>query len=157
MHCLAFLLVSGTAVAFPLHRLSLRGGAVHTGEMTFNADFNSSKSLTYPTLDFPSKLTLSDACNLSPAGMDVAISAATFDSHSPTNNGIKNPNLNELCGKMLHITHPETGVSTMATIVDRKASGGADAIDVSLEVFAALGVDSATGHVQITWTEPGYP
>lgn len=89
--------------------------------------------------------------------MDVAISAATFDSQSPTTNGIKNPNLNPLCGKMLQITHPKTGASTTATIVDRKASGSVDAIDVSPAVFAALGLDSAVGHVEISWTEPGYP
>ncbi|CZT15161.1 uncharacterized protein RCC_01049 [Ramularia collo-cygni] len=107
--------------------------------MTYNLDFSS------------------NACNIPVTGMDVAISAETFDPHSPLTGGIANPNRNSLCGKTLQITHPTTGAQVMATIVDRKASGSPEAIDVSQSVFAALGVDSALGHCEVTWAEPSYP
>lgn len=89
--------------------------------------------------------------------MVVAISAATFDPHSPTVGGIKNPNRNDLCGKTLQITHSATGTTTTATIVDRKASGSSEAIDVSPAVFDALGVNRDLGHCEVTWAEPGHP
>lgn len=84
----------------------------------------------------------------------MAISAAAFDPHSPMTGGLRNPNANEFCGKSIQITLPATGASTDAVIVDRKASGSADAIDVSPGVFTALGLDQAAGSAQISWTEP---
>lgn len=86
--------------------------------------------------------------------MSVAISAEAFDQFSPITNGLKNPNLNPLCGQQLQITNPATGASTSATIVDRKGSGPADAIDVSPAVFDALGCSQAAGNAAVTWTTP---
>lgn len=87
--------------------------------------------------------------------MSVAVSAENFDAHTPIgNNGLHNPNLNTLCGKQLQITNPATGASTSATIVDRKASGVPEDIDVSPAVFTALGLDLDAGNAAITWIEP---
>ncbi|CAK1360920.1 hypothetical protein CB0940_03659 [Cercospora beticola] len=124
----------GVAAAAPttLHTTSLvRRGASHEGDMTWKeGDFSG------------------NACGIPPILPAVALNAPTFDASTPGGN----PNANTLCGQKIRIWNLATGAETHATVVDRMTAQDAGAIDVSQEVFGALGIDSGKGRCRVGWS-----
>ncbi|KAM3423922.1 hypothetical protein BST61_g1316 [Cercospora zeina] len=131
-YLLAFL---GLAAANPIPlappALARRHGGSHEGDMTWKeGDFSG------------------NACGMPPSLPAVALNAPTFDASTPGGN----PNANTLCGQQIRIWNLDTGAETRATVVDRMAVQDADAIDVSQEIFGALGIDAGMGRRRVGWS-----
>ncbi|KAF2207605.1 hypothetical protein CERZMDRAFT_88444 [Cercospora zeae-maydis SCOH1-5] len=135
-HLLAMLGLAAAAKPTTFDRnplLRIRRSASHEGDMTWKeGDFSG------------------NACGLPPSSSSpaVALNAPTFDASTPGGN----PNANTLCGQKIRIWNLESGAEAFATVVDRMAVQDGDAIDVSREVFAALGVDEGVGRCRVGWS-----
>lgn len=152
LHLLALLGVTAAAPTTLYTHPLVRKGASHEGDMTWKeGDFSGSKHLPLPPPSSFAPLTSSfpaDACGIPPSLPAVALNAPTFDASTPGGN----PNANTLCGQKIRIWNLATGAETYATVVDRMTAQDPGAIDVSQEVFGALGIDPGKGRCRVGWS-----